>query len=96
MTTISQAAPRDLPAMRQAAQSFEAQALGALLQPMFAGLDGKTPFGGGAAENQWRPMLVDAIARDLARAGGLGIADAVFRDMLRLQEGRDQTGENVP
>jgi Rod binding domain-containing protein len=31
-------------------------------------------------------MLVDAIARDLARAGGIGIGDAVRRELLRAQE----------
>ena len=75
-------------AMRRAAQDFEAQALGALLQPMFQGLETKAPFGGGAAEAQWRPMLVDAIAKDLARAGGLGLADAVLREMTRLAGAR--------
>jgi Rod binding domain-containing protein len=73
---------------RQAAQAFEAQALGVLLQPMFEGLGTKGPFGGGAAEAQWRPMLVEAIARDLSRAGGLGLAPPVLREMLRLQERR--------
>ena len=71
-------------ALRRAAQAFEAQALGALLQPMFAGLQSKGPFSGGAAEGQWRPMLVDNIARDLARSGGLGIGDAVLRELTRL------------
>ncbi|NKE47496.1 rod-binding protein [Roseomonas frigidaquae] len=71
-------------ALRRAAQDFEAQALAALLQPMFQGLDTKAPFGGGSAEGQWRPMLVDAIARDLAKAGGLGIGEAVLRELTRL------------
>lgn len=71
-------------ALRRAAMDFEAQALGALLQPMFQGLETKAPFGGGAAEAQWRPMMVDAIAKDLARAGGLGLADAVLRELTRL------------
>lgn len=71
-------------ALRRAAQDFEAQALGALLQPMFQGLDTRAPFGGGAAEGQWRPMLVDAIAKDLAKAGGLGIGEAVLRELTRL------------
>ena len=82
-------------AMRRAAREFEAQALGALLQPMFQGLETKAPFGGGAAEAQWRPMLVDAIAKDLARAGGLGLADAVLREMTRLA-GAQQTTPNTP
>ncbi|MGX9962766.1 rod-binding protein [Roseomonas sp. F4] len=76
--------PNTPEAMRRVAREFEAQALGALLQPMFQGLDSKGPFGGGSAEGQWRPMLVDAIAKDLAKAGGLGIADSVFRELTRL------------
>jgi peptidoglycan hydrolase FlgJ len=62
----------------------EAQALGALLKPVF----GEAPKGllsGGAAEAQWRPMLVENYARSWSDRGGLGIADAVFREMLRMQ-----------
>jgi Rod binding domain-containing protein len=77
-------APASPAAMRRVARDFEAQALGALLQPMFQGLEAKGPFGGGAAEAQWRPMLVDAIARDMARAGGIGLSDAVLRELTRL------------
>lgn len=92
---VAQATPRlgataDAAAARRTAQQFEAQALGALLQPMFAGIETKGFFGGGSAEAQWRPMLVDAIANDLARAGGLGLADAVLREITRM------TGESAP
>jgi Rod binding domain-containing protein len=80
-------------AMRRAAQEFEAQALGAMFQPLFEGLSTSGPLGGGAAEAQWRPMMVDAIARDLARAGGLGLADAVLREMTRLQEAANKAEE---
>ena len=72
-------------AMRRVAQDFEAQALGALLQPIFATLPTDGAFGGGAAEAQWRPMLVDAFGKSMARSGGVGIAEAVLRDMLRVQ-----------
>lgn len=84
-------------ALRRAAVDFEAQALGALLQPMFQGLETKGPFGGGAAEAQWRPMMVDAIAKDLARAGGLGLADAVLRELTRLAgaSGQPQTTDRT-
>ncbi|GGG28079.1 hypothetical protein GCM10010964_14970 [Caldovatus sediminis] len=74
-------------ALRRAARAFEAQALGALLQPIFATVDAaRSPFGGGAGEAQWRPMLVDAYAAAIARAGGLGIAGMVQRALLRAQE----------
>jgi Rod binding domain-containing protein len=40
-------------------------------------------------------MLVDAIARDLARAGGLGLAAPVFRELLRAQESNTPTQETT-
>ncbi len=72
--------------LRRAARAFEGQVLGALLAPMFEGLRTDGPFGGGGAEAQWRPMLVEAIARDLAGGRGLGIGDAVLRELVRMQE----------
>jgi flagellar protein FlgJ len=74
-------------ALRRAAQAFEAQALGQLLQPIFATLQSsRSAFGGGAAEAQWQPMLVDAMAGAATRSGkGLGLADTVLREMLRWQ-----------
>lgn len=79
-------APDDA-ALRRAARQFETQALGILLQPVFATADtSRGPFGGGAAEAQWRPMLVDAYAAAAVRAGGLGIADAVHRELRRQAE----------
>ena len=79
------------PKMREAARQFETQVLSQLLQPAFAGLD-TAAMGGGAAEAQWRPMLVDAMAGAASRAGhGLGIADMVLREMLRRQSAEPAT-----
>lgn len=76
------------PALRRAATEFEAQAIAAMFRPVFEAMRTDERFGGGVAEGHWRPMLVDAIARDFARAGGFGIGDAVFRELMRAQEGR--------
>lgn len=75
------------PALRRAAQEFEAQILAQLLRPAFESADiGRSAFGGGAAEAQWRPMLLEAMAGAAARGGrGVGIAEAVLREMLRAQ-----------
>ena len=70
------------------ARDFEAMALGALLQPMFDGLGKGGPFGGGTGEEMWRPMLVNEFARAIAESGGLGIGDAVLRQMITMQEQR--------
>ncbi len=74
-------------ALRRAAQQFEAQAIGFLLQPVFATADlSRGPFGGGAAEAQWRPMLVDAYAAAASRSGAFGLADMVYRELVRSRE----------
>ena len=63
------------PKLRQAAQAFEAQAFAQLLQPVFATADpSRGRFGGGAAEAQWRPMLVDAVAEAGGRAPAMASA----------------------
>ncbi len=76
-------APRgDTPeARRRAAETFEGLVLGVLLQPLFAGLETKGAFFGGAGEAQWRPMLVQELGSAIARGGGLGLAAAVLREM---------------
>jgi len=71
----------------QAAHDFEAMAIGQLLQPMFATADSAhSAFGGGEGEAMWRPMLVDAIGKQMAQHGGIGLAASVFNAMLRAQE----------
>jgi peptidoglycan hydrolase FlgJ len=78
--------------MRQAAEGFEAQVLAQLLQPAFAAASAaNSPFGGGSAEAQWQPMLLDAFAASAARGGrGIGLADMVLAQMIRAQEAAQQ------
>ncbi len=80
---VTGAGPSDA-AMRQAVRAFETPMLGLMLHPIFATADpSRSRFGGGAAEAQWRPMLVDAYAAATVRAGGFGIADLVLRQLRR-------------
>jgi len=62
--------------------------LGEFLKPMFATVDSKKSlFGGGEAEQTWRPMLVDEIGKQMAGAGGLGFAVPIYEAMRRMQMG---------
>lgn len=74
--------------MRQAAQALEAQVFAQLLKPAFeAAASGTSPFGGGAAEAQWRPALLDAFSAAAARSGrGIGLQETFLAHMLRAQE----------
>ena len=69
----------------EAAKAFEASFLSMMLQPMFAGLSTEAPFGGGDGEAMFKSFLTDAIAQQAAKRGGIGIADTVQREMLKIQ-----------
>lgn len=68
------------------AQDFEAVFLSQMLQPMFANIEAEEPFGGGAGEGVWRSMMVDEIGKQMAKAGGIGIASSIKQEILRMQE----------
>jgi Rod binding domain-containing protein len=67
------------------AQSFESSFLSIMLQQMFEGVDVSAPFGGGQGEQMFRSFMTDAFARQMTKAGGVGIADAVAKEMLKMQ-----------
>ena len=84
-------APTTAPAVvpgriKDTAEAFEASFLSQMLKPMFEGLSTEAPFGGGEAEATWRGFLVDAMAKQTAKAGGVGLADHVMAEMIRIQE----------
>ena len=78
----------DLEKVRETAQDFEAVFLSQMLKPMFEGLSAEAPFGGGPGEDMWRSLMVDEYGKSIAKSGGIGIADAVMGEMLRMQEAK--------
>ena len=71
--------------IKQTAREFEASFLSVMMQQMFSGLSTSGPFGGGAGEEMFRSVLTDAMAKQMSRAGGIGVAANVEREMLKLQ-----------
>jgi Rod binding domain-containing protein len=71
---------------RKAAENFEAFFLAQSLDSMFAGIDSDSLFGGGSSENVYRSLLNQEYAKVAAKSGGVGIADEVQREILRMQE----------
>lgn len=71
--------------IKETAQDFEATFLSSMLQQMFKGVDVEKPFGGGQAEEMFRSFMTDAMAKQMAKSGGVGLADSVGREMLKLQ-----------
>jgi peptidoglycan hydrolase FlgJ len=71
---------------KQTAQDFEAQFLSQMIGQMFTGVGSSGMFDGGNGEEMFRSMLFDQFGKVLAKAGGVGVADQVQREILKIQE----------
>ena len=91
MPPFSGAAP-DPDHLRDTTREFEEVFLAQMLQPMLSGLTPEEPFGGGPGEDIWQSMLVKEYGKAIVAGGGIGIADAVMREILLAQE----NGRKVP
>lgn len=78
---------KDTPAeARKAAEEFEAFFLAQFIDRMFADLPTDGTFGGGQGEKIFRSLLTQEYGKVMARNGGVGIADSVYREILKSQE----------
>ena len=68
------------------AEDFEAVFLSQMLKPMFEGIKPEAPFGGGNSEAMWRSMQIEEYGKAITKAGGIGIADSVYREIIKMQE----------
>ena len=73
---------------RAQAEDFEAMYLSSMFQHMFTGAEGEGPLGNSAGVGAWRSFLTDAYAKTVVKAGGVGIADHVYRSLIAQQEAR--------
>lgn len=71
----------DLSALRSAAQGLETAFLAEMLKPMGAEA-ARTEFGGGPGEAQFASFLLSEQARLMVRAGGIGLAESIFRSLV--------------
>ncbi len=69
-----------------AAKDFEASFVTEMLKPMFEGIKADEQFGGGKGEEIFNGMMIDQYGKMVADRGGIGIAEIVKGELLRLQE----------
>ncbi len=72
--------------IHKVAQDFEAVFLTQMFQHMFNGLDADPLFGGGQAETTYRSLMLNEYGKEVAKNGGVGLADHVSRTLLAAQE----------
>ena len=75
----------DEAAAREAAEAFAGQFLGQMFNLAMQEMPVDEVFGGGPGEKMFRGMLTEAWAEGAVKNGGVGIADAVMREILIMQ-----------
>jgi len=73
-------------AAKRTAQEFEGVFLTQFLGQMFDGISADGPTGGGQGEMMFRSLMLDEYGKQIAAQGGIGLADAVTRELLKTQE----------
>lgn len=74
-------------AASKAAENFEAVFVSQMVSHMFAGIKEDAMFGGGQAGDMYRSMLNEEYGRAIAKTGGIGVANQVMQQILKMQEG---------
>ena len=91
-TALTAPAPKPTPGTaakaRESAVEFEAVFLNAMFSQMFTSMEGDGPMGGSGGAGMWRSFLTEEYAKSFAKAGGIGLADHVYRSLLAQQEAR--------
>ena len=86
LPTPAQPATPAQQAARRSAEDFESVFLAQFAEILFSGVKSDGPFGGGPAEDMFKSLLAGEYGKTMARSGGIGIADSVYREILKSQE----------
>lgn len=73
---------------RETAQAFEAVFVGQMAKLMMESVEQQGPFSGGHGEEMFRGILAERLGVEIAKGRGIGLADSVMAEIVRLQEGK--------
>ncbi len=72
---------------RKTADDFESMYLENMMAEVFPQESGEGPLGdNGAGSTVYRGMMVNEMAKSVAKSGGIGVSDTIYRQMLQMQE----------
>jgi peptidoglycan hydrolase FlgJ len=82
---LQKVSPQQQAKAKATATDFEAMFLNSMFSQMTAGLKGEGPFGDTPSTGVWRSMLTEQYSKQFAKAGGVGIANEVYRTLIVTQ-----------
>lgn len=72
--------------IEKTAKDFESMFVAQMLEQMFGESLGDDLFGDKQTDEVYKGLMMEEYGKEIAKAGGIGIADYVKRELLRLQE----------
>lgn len=73
-------------ALLKQADDLEGVFLNTLTSQMFSSIKTDGAFGGGFGEETWRSMQSEQLADDIAKSGGIGLAQQIAGSLLDVQQ----------
>ena len=70
----------------KAAQDFEKLFISQMFTHMYSGIKTDGYFGGGHQEEMFRSYMIDEFADISAQTGGIGLSDAIQKQIIQMQE----------
>jgi peptidoglycan hydrolase FlgJ len=67
---------------RAQSNDFEAMFLSSMMQHMFTGIGDEGPLGNAKGVGVWRSMLTDQYGKAFVKAGGIGIANQIYKSLM--------------
>ena len=83
-------------ALLQQAKGLEGIFLNTLTTQMFSSIKTDGMFGGGFGEQTWRGMQSEQMADAIAKAGGIGLAADITRNLLDAQQAAQAAPATLP
>lgn len=71
--------------IEKTAKDFEASFLSVMIGEMMKEVNQSGSFSGGVGEEKFKSFMADAFAKQMSNAGGIGLAESVTQEMLKLQ-----------
>jgi len=87
---LTKVSPQQQAKAKSTATDFEGMFLNQMFSQMTNGLKGEGPFGDTPGTGVWRSMLTEQYSKSFAKAGGVGIAANVYRELI-LQQAKSST-----
>ncbi|MCX7340748.1 MAG: rod-binding protein [Hyphomicrobiales bacterium] len=87
LSAVKKALTPDEQKIRKTADDFETMFLENMMSQVFPQESSEGPLGeNGTGGSVYRGMLVNEYAKSVAKSGGIGISDTIYRQMLQMQE----------